>query len=170
MSELMISGERVIAALKDAGVRWIVALPDATTSAAVLWPISRDPYFKLIRVCKEDEAVSMCAAFSACGERAVALIQYTGFLDSINTIRAVAVEYGQSVCMMIGLLEKEPGVPPRESKVYSVRIVEPILDALELRHLCIEADADLTQLTSEIGVAYATSCPFAALIGHYVQP
>src|SRR5256886_5927214 len=47
-------------------------------------------------------------------KRAVILIQYTGFLDSLNAIRAVAVEYKQPICMMVGLLGHEPERAPNE--------------------------------------------------------
>ena len=59
-------------------------------------------------------------------------------LDSINAIRGVAVEYSLPICMMVGLLEKEPDVRPRESKRYGVRIVEPILDAMGIDYHEIE--------------------------------
>ena len=59
-------------------------------------------------------------------------------LDSVNAIRGVAVEYSLPVCMMVGLLEKEPGVPPRQSKRYGVRIVEPILEAMGIAYHEIE--------------------------------
>ena len=60
-------------------------------------------------------------------------------LNSINAIRGVAVEYSLPICMMVGLLEKEAGVPPRQSKRYGVRIVEPILDAMGIDYHEIEA-------------------------------
>ena len=59
-------------------------------------------------------------------------------LDSINAIRGVAVEYSLPICMMVGLLRKGAGVPPRQSKRYGVRIVEPILDAMGIVYHEIE--------------------------------
>ena len=56
------NGEAIIAQLKQAGVGVIVSVPDIVTSDGLLWPISKDPDFQLIRVCKEDEGVSICAA------------------------------------------------------------------------------------------------------------
>jgi hypothetical protein len=43
------------------------------------------------------------------------------------------------VCMMVGLLSKEPGVLPTQSQRYGIRIVEPVLDALQIEHHLIEA-------------------------------
>lgn len=65
------SGGDLISVLKWAGVRHIAALPDITTSAGLLWPLSEDPGMTLIRISKEDEGVSICAALSYCDKRAV---------------------------------------------------------------------------------------------------
>jgi len=65
------SGRDLISALKRAGVHHIAALPDITTSAGLLWPLSEDPGMTLIRISKEDEGVSICAALSYCDKRAV---------------------------------------------------------------------------------------------------
>ncbi len=73
------------------------------------------------------------------------LIQHTGFLDSLNAIRGVAVEYEQPICMMVGLLQHDPDVAPRASPRYGVRIVEPILDDMGIAHHLIGADADVAQ-------------------------
>ena len=118
-----------------------------------------------MRVCKEDEGVAICAGLSYCGKRALLLIQQTGLLDSINAVRGVAVEYGLPICMMVGLLEKEPGVPPMQSKRYGVRIVEPILDAMGIAYHEIEAEADVAKIGPAIDAAYAQSRPVVLLIG-----
>jgi sulfopyruvate decarboxylase TPP-binding subunit len=53
----------------------------------------RDPSLRLIRVAKEDEGVSICAALSLCNKRSVLLMQNTVLLDSINLVRGTAVEF-----------------------------------------------------------------------------
>jgi sulfopyruvate decarboxylase subunit alpha len=170
MSEIELSGRTIIAALKKARIEFVVALPDATMSDHVLWPLAKDKDFKLVRVCKEDEGVSICAGLTSCGCRAALLMQYTGFLDSINALRAIAVELTQPICMLVGMLSKEPGVPVVRSKLYSVRIVEPILGALGIDHFCMEGPDDVAMLPAAIDRAYARSLPFAALVGHRVSP
>jgi sulfopyruvate decarboxylase TPP-binding subunit len=169
-SEIGLSGRALIGALKQARIEFVVALPDATMSENVLWPLSQDKDFKLVRVCKEDEGVSICAGMTSCGRRAVLLMQYTGLLDSINAIRVIAVEIGQPICMVVGLLSKEPGIPVVHSKIYSVRIVEPILGALGIDHFCMEGPADVAMLAPAIDRAYARSQPLCALVGHRVAP
>lgn len=169
-SQLGPRGVEIIAALKAARVTHVAALPDITTSAGLLWPLSEDPDLRLIRLCKEDEGVSICAGLAFCDQRAVLLMQQTGLLDSLNAVRAIAVEYRQPICMLVGLLQKEPDRPPAESERYGVRIVEPILDAMGIDHFCIEGSDDVGRLAPAIDRAYADSRPMAALIGRTVRP
>ena len=67
--------------------------------------------------------------------------------------------------MMVGLLEKEPGVPPTQSARFGVRIVEPILDAMGMPHDLFELAGDAPRIRPAIDQAYAASWPTALLIG-----
>jgi sulfopyruvate decarboxylase TPP-binding subunit len=159
------SGRSIIEALKDAKVGIVLSVPDIVTSAGLLFPIAGDESFRLIRVCKEDEAVGISAGLSYSARRAVLLIQYTGLLDSINAVRAVAVGYKLPIVFMVGLLEKESGVPPRQSALYGIRIVEPILEAMGIEHHLIETQADVARIRPAIDAAYSLSRPTVLLIG-----
>jgi len=163
MAEL--KGNEIIQQIKRAAVRFVVALPDRTTSQHVLKEILKDPDFRVVQVCKEDEGVSICSGLYCAGERALLLIQYTGLLDSVNSLRGVAMEGKNPVCMMVGLLGKEPGVPPTQSKRYGLRIVEPILDAMGIEHHLIETSGDITKIVPAVEKAYAESKPVVLLIG-----
>jgi hypothetical protein len=67
--------------------------------------------------------------------------------------------------MMVGLLGKEPGVQPTQSRRYGLRIVEPILDAMNIKHHLIEDGADAAGIVPAVENAYACSAPVALLIG-----
>jgi len=163
-----LSGPAIISEIKRSGIEFILSVPDMTTSKGLLWPISRDPELKLVRACKEGETVGIGAGLSYCNRRALLLFQNTGLLDSINALRAVAVEYKLPICMMVGLLSKEPGVPPTQSNYYGVRIVEPILDAMGIHHECLETDDDLPLIKPMVDRCYSTPEPVALLIGQPV--
>jgi sulfopyruvate decarboxylase subunit alpha len=160
-----IRGQDIIDAIEASGTEFVVSVPDITTAEALLRPLATHPRLRLVRVCKEDEGIGICAGLAACGKRAVLLIQNTGFFDSINAIRAVAVEYRQPICMMIGLLGKEPDVEPRESGNFGVAIVEPMLDVLGIRHQLLDRERDAALIAPAIAAAYAESRPLALLIG-----
>jgi sulfopyruvate decarboxylase TPP-binding subunit len=164
-----LSGANIIQQLKASGIEFVISVPDITTAEGLLAPLEHTASPRLIRVCKEDEGVGICAGFAHTGKRALLLIQQTGMLDSINAIRGVAVEYSLPVCMMVGLLQKEPGVPPRQSKSYGVRIVEPILDAMGIAYHEIEGEADVAKIKPAIDDAYTQSKPVVLLIGRRPQ-
>jgi sulfopyruvate decarboxylase subunit alpha len=164
-AKVELRGSGIIAAIKDSGVEFILSVPDIVTSAGLLRPISKDPGLRLVRVCKEDECIGIASGLWYSDKRALILIQYTGFLDSLNAIRAVAVEYKQPICMMVGLLGHEPERVPTQSGRYGVRIIEPILDAMGIVHHLISQDADISKIKPAIDKAYTESQPVALLIG-----
>ncbi|WP_299989158.1 decarboxylase [uncultured Ruegeria sp.] len=159
------SGAGIIARIKEAEIREIVALPDIVTSDGLLWPISVDPDFRLTRICKEDEGVSICGAMSYNGTRALLMMQQTGLMDSLNAIRAIGVDYELPIVMMVGLQGKEPHVKPDQSASYGVRIIRPVLDAMAISHSLIEEPEDIDHIPQAVEAAYAGSRPHVFLIG-----
>jgi sulfopyruvate decarboxylase subunit alpha len=160
-----LSGQSIISEIKASGIQFVISVPDITTSEGLLRPLSKMSDPKFIRICKEDEGVGICSGLTFANKRSLLLIQMTGLLDSINAIRGNAVEYSLPICMMVGLLQKEVGVMPRQSKRYGVRIVEPILEAMGVAYENIESDADLGKIRPAIDKAYAESKPVVLLIG-----
>ena len=123
--------------------------------------MASDRDLRLIRVSKEDETVGINAGLWACNRRALILIQNTGFLDSINAIRCIGVEYRLPICMMVGLLEKEPDRKPTESGKFELEFYKRIAHIDDL----IESDDDVGRIVPAIHTAYETSLPVALLIG-----
>lgn len=150
---------------KRAGIHFIVALPDRVTSHHLLKGLIADPDYKVVQVCKEDEGVSICSGLYAAGHKSVLMMQYTGFLDSINAIRGIAVESQFPVVIVVGLLGKEPDVPPKQSKKYGVKIIEPICDVMGLDYCLIERDADTAKIAAAIEKSFANSSPSIIEIG-----
>ncbi len=164
-AEVALTGAKIIAAVKQSGVEFILSVPDIVTSKGLLFPIADDKSLKLVRVCKEDECIGIASGLTYCDKRALVLIQYTGFLDSLNAIRGVAVEFKQPIVMMVGLLGHEPERLPTESGRYGVRIIEPICDAMGIPHHLVSQDSDVAKIAPAIDKAYTESSPVAILIG-----
>ncbi len=160
-----ISGATVIAALKAAEVEIVVALPDLETCEKLLWPIASDSDLRLVQVCKEDEGVSICAGLSYCEKRAILLMQHTGFLDSINAIQSIGVNYQLPVIMLIGLQGLEAGQPLAECENLGVRLMEPMIQAMGLDYTILDREPDAAGLTAIIKACYANSKPHAFLFG-----
>ncbi|MEO8858257.1 MAG: hypothetical protein ABI343_14845 [Burkholderiaceae bacterium] len=162
--EDVVCGADVIAAIKRSGISTVVALPDIVTSDGLLWPISRDPELRLIRVCKEDEGVSICSALGYTGVPALLLMQHTGLMDSLNCIRGVAMEYEFGLCAIVGLQGMEPDRAPPQSDKYGVRIVEPVLDAMGIAHARLTLRGDEERIPEEFRRARESSKPFVFLV------
>jgi sulfopyruvate decarboxylase TPP-binding subunit len=158
-------GTAIIREIQASGVEFVITVPDIVVSAGLLAPLARLEHPRHIRVCREDEGLGIAAGLAYCNRRALLLMQHTGLLDSINALRAIGVEYGLPICMMVGLLGKEPGTPPTRSDKYGVRIAEPILDAMGIAYHCLEHDGDVDQIRPAIDTAYATSRPVVLTIG-----
>lgn len=162
-------GDSIIQAIKESNVKFIVALPDIVTCDSMLWPISGDPDLRLIPVCKEDEGVSICAGLSYCRQRAILLIQHTGFLDSINAIRVIAVEYQLPIVMIVGLQGMENDRLPAQSEHIGIRIVEPICKAMGLDYALLVDQSDTVSVESYINRAYGQSKPFVIFVARRPQ-
>jgi len=158
-------GSSIIAAVKSAGINIVLSVPDIWTSKGLLFPIADDEELRLIRVCKEDEAVGISAGLFFCGQRAISLVQSTGLLDSLNAMRAMGLQYKQPICMLVGLLGKEPDVAPRDSKNVGVSIIEPVLDAMGITHHLVDSEADIPKIRPAIDAAYEKPEPLILLIG-----
>src|SRR5215213_715736 len=164
-AEVELKGSKLLAAIKQSGIEFVLAVPDIHTSKGLLFPIADDPALRLVRVCKEDECIGIASGLHYTDRRALILIQYTGFFDSLNAIRGLAVDYKQPICMMVGLLGHDAQCPPMESKRYGVRIIQPICDVMGIPHHVINQDSDLTKIKPAIDKAYTDSFPVALLIG-----
>lgn len=169
-NDTVLRGPNILAAIKASGVEFIMSVPDITTSEGLLRPVAADPDVRHIRLCKEDEGVSMCAALSYCNRRALLMMQQTGMYDSVNAIRAIAIGYELPVCMLVGLQGAESDVPPRESPMHIVRVAEPLLDALEIEHHLLATASDVDKIKPAIDSAYERSRPVVLLVGARLPP
>jgi sulfopyruvate decarboxylase subunit alpha len=89
-------------------------------------------------------------------------------MDSINSIQGVATDFRQPLVMIIGLLNKEPGIRPRESKRVGVSLTEPLLEVLKIPHVLVDVQGDEARIAGLVEEAYSTSNPIAILIGREV--
>ena len=160
-----LEGPPILSAVKASGVEVVVSVPDIVTSEGLLRSISNDPEIRHVRVCKEDEGVSICAALSYCGVRALLMMQQTGMYDSMNAIRAIAAGYGLPVCMLIGLQGAAADEDPRRSQLHIVRCALPTLDAVEVDHHVLRRAGDVAAVAPAIDGAYRNSRPVALFVG-----
>jgi sulfopyruvate decarboxylase TPP-binding subunit len=65
----------IIREIKASNIEFVVSVPDITTSEGLLRPLAGEKSPRLIRVCKEDEGIGICAGLAHCNKRALLLMQ-----------------------------------------------------------------------------------------------
>ena len=88
--------------IKDAGVKFISALPE-TWLLYLLQLADDDPAITLVEVAKEEEAIGVAAGAWFAGQPNLLLMQNHGFLSSINGIVSLAMSYRIPLVMLIAL-------------------------------------------------------------------
>ena len=151
-------------AILDAGVTDVVAVPDTHVRSLIgLLLESRDVRF--IQTATEDEAVTLAAGLIIGGRKPLVQIQHAGLYACVNHLRGVAKDGSFPIVCMVGLLNRDPAKPPRESFDSMVRYAEPLLDALEIPNHLIEGPDDVGLLALAYREAEERRGPVAVLIG-----
>ena len=100
MTVSLTSSKAVYQGIKDAGIRYISALPE-TWLVYLLQMADEDPDMCMVEVAKEEEAVGIAAGAYFAGEPNLLLMQNHGFLAAINGIVSLALSYRIPLCMVI---------------------------------------------------------------------
>jgi sulfopyruvate decarboxylase TPP-binding subunit len=145
----MFDGPAVVAALKSVGVTDVVWIPDSdlgTWEAA----LRAAPRLRLIRVCREGEAIGVAAGLILGGRKPIVLIQCTGFFEAGDAFRNVVHDMGLPLFVVIGVRSwyaYQEGKTRDNCPVFA----EPILRAWQVPYVWI----DRTKHTAEdLGAAY----------------
>jgi sulfopyruvate decarboxylase subunit alpha len=86
--------------IKEAGIRFITALPE-TWLVYLLQMADADPEMALVEVAKEEEAIGIAAGAYFAGMPNLVLIQNHGFLGAMNGIVSLAMLYHLPLCMLV---------------------------------------------------------------------
>ena len=86
--------------IKDAGIRFITALPE-TWLIYLLQMAEHDPEMCLVEVAKEEEAIGIAAGAHFAGTPNLVLLQNHGFLGALNGIVSLAMLYNLPLCLLI---------------------------------------------------------------------
>jgi sulfopyruvate decarboxylase TPP-binding subunit len=151
----------VLEELTRCGVTHIVWLPDSETG--FMYQAMLQSQITLVPVCREGEAMPLAAGLIAGGKRPVVLIQSTGFFESGDSIRGMALDLKLPLLMMLGYRGYAgQGHPATDS---AARFLEPILKAWGIPFEVIESDAQCHSISRMYQQAQRDGHPAAVLIG-----
>ncbi len=155
-----ISGPKLLGRLKAAGITHIIWLPDSESSE-LYHLMQSDPDLTLVPVCREGESFAIAAGLLLGGQRPVVLIQSTGFFESGDSIRGIALWLRLPLPILVGYRGWTPSGQPQDS---AARFLEPILEAWGISHRLLRDDSDLDTIDHAIHEAQTQSTPAAVLI------
>ena len=144
----MLDGPSVVAALKECGVTHVVWIPDSELG---MWEtaLSSDADLRLIRVCREGEAIAGAAGLLLGGQRPVVAIQCTGLFEAGDTLRNVVHDMKLPLFMIVGVRSYYAYQQKKTSDSCPV-FTEPILKAWQIPYKIL----DRRHTASDLSQAY----------------
>ncbi len=158
----MLDGPSVVAAFKDCGITHVIWVPDSelgTWEKALL----AEPTLRLVRVCREAEAIAMAGGLLVGGARPVVIMQCTGFFDAGDALRNIVYDLELPVFLIVGvrsLYAHRAGTSRDTCPVFT----EPILQAWKVPYVLLERQHIAADLAAAYRAARAENRAGIALI------
>src|SRR5438132_9215990 len=142
----MLEGPAVVAALKECGVTHVIWIPDSYLGT---WEESlrADPDLKLIRVCRESEALALAGGLLLGGRQPVVLIQCTGLFDAGDALRNVVHDLKLPLFMVVGLRSYYAHQEGNQTDTCPV-FTEPILRAWQIPYVLFDESKSAANLAA----------------------
>src|SRR5262245_36697655 len=158
----MLDGPSVVAALKQCGITHVVWIPDSEVGT---WEpaLRADPDVKLVRVCREGEAVAVAAGLHLGGKRPLVAIQCTGLFEAGDALRNAVHDLKLPLFFVIGLRSyylHQEGKTADTCPVFT----EPILRAWRLPYVLLAREHTAADLAAEYRKAQAEGRAGAVLL------
>ncbi len=131
----MWEGPAVAAALKQCGITDVIWIPDSDLGR---WDeaLRSDPDLRLLRVCREGEAVALAAGLYLGGRRPLVVIQCTGLFEAGDSLRNAVHDLKLPLFFVIGVRNwyaHQQGRTPDTCPVFT----EPILQAWRIPYILL---------------------------------
>lgn len=156
--------------ITEGGVTHIVSVPDYV-QIALHQQLERTEGITTIYTTHENEAVEVAAGLYIGGQMPLVVMQNQGLYNSLNAIRALAIDAQLPIPMLVGQFGREfdnVSDDPSKSERPLVRNTERLLDALEVPFRRIETDADVHHMTDVLELSQDTQGAAVALVGAHI--
>jgi sulfopyruvate decarboxylase subunit alpha len=150
-------------AVRDLGVTHILTVPD-THQKTLLASLMGDPELTTLTLSTEDEALGVNAGLWIGGVDALVLIQNVGFFAAMNGVRGVCMDMHVPTCMLVGQYAIDVTVPVAESEVSGVRLIEPVIQSLDIPYYVIDKPEDVGVLRKAYDQSRAERGPVVVLV------
>jgi sulfopyruvate decarboxylase TPP-binding subunit len=142
--------------LARCGVTHLVWIPDSELGGL---EAHLDPSLRVVRPCREGEAVAIAAGLLLGGARPVVMVQCTGFFEAGDALRNVVKDLGLPLFLLIGHRSRT-AFAQGASRDSAAQYLEPLLQAWELPYRVLEAGGSPTVIAElyERSRQPATAC------------
>lgn len=155
------TAEKITLELGKCGVTHVVCLPDGESNS-VYEAVAGQNEIAVVPVCREGEAVAIAVGLLLGGKIPVVLHQNTGFFESGDSVRGLALDLHLPLLMLIGYRGWRRDRPLNDSAAV---FLEPVLDALGINHYLVENPDDVDAVSRGFKEAIETQKPVTILIG-----
>ncbi len=140
----MFDGFQVAGSLAAAGATDVIWIPDSELG---LWEAGLAKHLRLLRVCREGEAMVLAAGLMLGGRKPVVIIQCTGLFEAGDSLRNVIHDLKLPLFLMIGVrsyFAHQRGVGRDTCPIFT----EPILQAWRIPYRILSQERGLDEMTS----------------------
>lgn len=152
----------IVAAFKEEQVRNLAYVPD-TVMGRLLALADQDPFFRLIPVHREEEAVGILTGLSLGGERGALLIQSSGLGNALNALGSLAIAYKIAIPILISRRGELGEFNP--AQIAMGRGVPGCLEALGIEHVTLRTESEVEVVVAgALKTCFTAEEPFGILI------
>ena len=149
LAQHSIPASQALQALQRCKVDHVVTVPDWVQLSLHTRLEQGVDGIRLVPCSNENQAVTVAAGLTIGGRRPLLMMQNQGLYNCLNTLRAVCLDARIPMVFMVGQFGREYanlGQPSTASRRTMVRIMEPLLKAIEVPFHCLDSTADLGRL------------------------
>jgi len=168
LTEYSIPATAMLERMKAAGVDHFVTVPDWVQMSLHQQLETGAHGIRQINASSENQCVTMAAGLTLGGKKPLVSMQNQGLYNCVNTLRAVCLDAHIPLVFLVGQFGREYanlGQDSRQSRRTMVRVMEPMLDALDIPYFRLERPSDLGQLEQAYTVAQQRSTAAVILLG-----
>jgi sulfopyruvate decarboxylase alpha subunit len=152
----------VVDVLRENEISLVTYVPDRAL-AELIERVQADPFFTVLSPAREEEAVGIVAGAYLAGQRAIVLMQTSGFATLTNVLASLTVPFRIPVPMLIS--ERGTLGEFQLGQAMVCRTMRPILDSVGIEHHTVERLEDIQFVIDRmLGQAYATQESAAVIL------
>jgi sulfopyruvate decarboxylase alpha subunit len=152
----------MLEAFKVENIRHLVFLPD-TIMGRLLALAETDPFYTLVGVHREEEAVGVLTGLYLAGQRGAMLIQSSGLGNSLNALGSLAMAYHIPFPLFVSLRGDLGEFNP--AQLHMGRAVPGCLSALGIKHVTLRYPDEVEVVVSgALKTCYTSQEPFGILL------